>query len=329
VKIRALADSLAAALDRVAALEEGLAASEARATTYFNEMHEHSRHVAVLERERDAWKRETKAAQDEWADGLTRMKRIVAALEAKEAATREALEAWKDAFASDPALAYVLAEYRDERATPHEREMIQHALGLIESVWDTRHVDDKSPVNRGKTRQASLAAGSDSPLWPWQAHYERIVELVTRQAEDEGLWFFARTAPEAYLQQELRVLHALIEAGLPAGSDSPLGTAELRADAVDGGVESAAGNRLGRAASPSAGSASMVSPATGAGVEADGEQAAGADVGGSCHPRTTAPDTREVCQRCGNEWREHDAAIGAVCPPKPRAGSDSPRDEKP
>ena len=41
-----------------------------------------------------------------------------------------------------------------------------------------------------------------------------IVELlafVNQQAEDEGLWFEAQTAPEAYLQMELRRLHALIE----------------------------------------------------------------------------------------------------------------------
>jgi hypothetical protein len=43
---------------------------------------------------------------------------------------------------------------------------------------------------------------------------ERIVELVDQQAEDEGLWFIgsSRTMPEAYLQRELRRLHALIEA---------------------------------------------------------------------------------------------------------------------
>jgi hypothetical protein len=36
--------------------------------------------------------------------------------------------------------------------------------------------------------------------------------LVDRQAEDEGLWFLnPKTAPEAYLQQELRKLHAAIE----------------------------------------------------------------------------------------------------------------------
>ena len=36
-------------------------------------------------------------------------------------------------------------------------------------------------------------------------------EIVDEQAEDDGLWFVARTMPEAYLQQELRRLHAAIE----------------------------------------------------------------------------------------------------------------------
>ena len=35
--------------------------------------------------------------------------------------------------------------------------------------------------------------------------------IVNEQAEDDGLWFVAVTAPEAYLQQELRRLHAAIE----------------------------------------------------------------------------------------------------------------------
>jgi hypothetical protein len=51
-------------------------------------------------------------------------------------------------------------------------------------------------------------------------------ELVHRQAEDDGLWFDARYVTEAYLQQELRKLHAAIEAVTndlgPAGEhDSP------------------------------------------------------------------------------------------------------------
>ena len=39
----------------------------------------------------------------------------------------------------------------------------------------------------------------------------KILELVNKQAEDEGLWFIARTCPEAYLQAALRELHRVIE----------------------------------------------------------------------------------------------------------------------
>ena len=38
-----------------------------------------------------------------------------------------------------------------------------------------------------------------------------ILDLVNEQAEDDGLWFKAQYATEAYLQQELRRLHTLIE----------------------------------------------------------------------------------------------------------------------
>jgi hypothetical protein len=39
----------------------------------------------------------------------------------------------------------------------------------------------------------------------------RVAAVVVEQINDEGLWFEARTAPEAYLQQELRRLHGVIE----------------------------------------------------------------------------------------------------------------------
>ena len=41
-------------------------------------------------------------------------------------------------------------------------------------------------------------------------HVQRIID---EQAESEGLWFKAETAPEAHLQQELRRLHKAIEEG--------------------------------------------------------------------------------------------------------------------
>jgi hypothetical protein len=40
----------------------------------------------------------------------------------------------------------------------------------------------------------------------------KVTDLMNRQANDDGLWFRAQTAPEGYLQQELRALHAAIEA---------------------------------------------------------------------------------------------------------------------
>ena len=42
-------------------------------------------------------------------------------------------------------------------------------------------------------------------------HYKLIQKTVLQQAEDEGLWFIPTTASEAYVQQELRRLHAVIE----------------------------------------------------------------------------------------------------------------------
>lgn len=45
-----------------------------------------------------------------------------------------------------------------------------------------------------------------------RADFEGILQFVSAQAEDDGLWFIAESASEAYLQQELRKLHTKIEA---------------------------------------------------------------------------------------------------------------------
>ena len=52
------------------------------------------------------------------------------------------------------------------------------------------------------------------------AHARRIVD---KQAEDEGLWFEATTASEAYLQQGLRKLHAAIESESAKAPMPPVG----------------------------------------------------------------------------------------------------------
>ena len=58
-------------------------------------------------------------------------------------------------------------------------------------------------IARMETLEADLAALR-------QRHAEALA-LVARQAEDDGLWFIAHTAPEIYLQQALRALHAALE----------------------------------------------------------------------------------------------------------------------
>lgn len=50
---------------------------------------------------------------------------------------------------------------------------------------------------------------------------DQLRELVNQQAEDDGLWFQAQTAPEAYLQQELRKLHAAVESSAPTSPEAP------------------------------------------------------------------------------------------------------------
>ena len=38
-----------------------------------------------------------------------------------------------------------------------------------------------------------------------------LAKIIKEQGDDEGLWFDAKTAPEEYLQQELRRLHEVCE----------------------------------------------------------------------------------------------------------------------
>lgn len=58
--------------------------------------------------------------------------------------------------------------------------------------------------------------------------YSALLQLVQKQAEDKGLWFVAQTAPEAYLQQELRKLHAAVEYYSPS-APAPTWTCKARA----------------------------------------------------------------------------------------------------
>ena len=64
-----------------------------------------------------------------------------------------------------------------------------------------------------------------------EAENERLTEakeVIKVQAEDEGLWFLAKTAPEGYLQQELRRLHAIIEGDVLANPQEGMSLKEVK-----------------------------------------------------------------------------------------------------
>ena len=63
-----------------------------------------------------------------------------------------------------------------------------------------------------------------------EAERDRLRDIVRNQAEDAGLWFQAKTAPEGYLQQELRKLHAAIE----GKSQEDCARAALKGESRDG-----------------------------------------------------------------------------------------------
>jgi len=99
-----------------------------------------------------------------------------------------------------------------------DADLIERAADVAR---DSRNLDGETVII-GELIDRIKVLESDDHEWYLQAKriekLERVYEaakeprkLVDEQAEDEGLWFVAETAPEAYLQMHLRRLHALIE----------------------------------------------------------------------------------------------------------------------
>jgi hypothetical protein len=87
-----------------------------------------------------------------------------------------------------------------------EAELTQ--LRVLESRLSGVLVDSGVVVREDLVESVrELVAERDAAL----TRVARLKALVNEQAEDEGLWFRAQTAPEAYLQRALRQLHAAIE----------------------------------------------------------------------------------------------------------------------
>lgn len=87
-----------------------------------------------------------------------------------------------------------------------DRAVVQQALEALtncNSEHGHRCNRCDSEVDEGGKVASALRAALAQPSISQQ--------VVDEQAEDEGLWFRAETAAEAYLQQELRRLHAAVE----------------------------------------------------------------------------------------------------------------------
>ena len=87
------------------------------------------------------------------------------------------------------------------------KELRRDAIAIERMHGDTLTVEWRG-------HQASqLRAHADAleKLQRAEAELAKLRQMVAQQAEDDGLWFRAATAPEAYLQQELRRLHAAVE----------------------------------------------------------------------------------------------------------------------
>ena len=91
-------------------------------------------------------------------------------------------------------------------------DIINEASALeahIEALEGERDADWRKFVHLRDDNERIRVLGEE--LAQKEAYIEVLKKVANEQAENAGLWFRARTAPEEYLQNALRRLHALIE----------------------------------------------------------------------------------------------------------------------
>ncbi len=86
-------------------------------------------------------------------------------------------------------------------------------LEMVKALWEHAKDEDYPHVALVSSRyfQAVLDA-----LTLARQQVQQLQAVVNKQAEDDGLWFIATRASEAYLQQELRALHRAVESATAA-----------------------------------------------------------------------------------------------------------------
>lgn len=92
---------------------------------------------------------------------------------------------------------------------------------MIVTIGKTRYHAERAVAELVESLRAQLAAAQEAERTQFERDGLRVLELqaqlttiaavVNEQASDDGLWFIAEHATEAYLQAALRRLHAVIE----------------------------------------------------------------------------------------------------------------------
>lgn len=98
----------------------------------------------------------------------------------------------------------------EQEPDPNESECTAPGKGVIQS-WDYEGYSSGLYVREA---DACFIARSRTLVPSLIAAFDAIKAKVDSQAEDEGLWFHPETGPEAYLQGQLRELHAVIEGAI-------------------------------------------------------------------------------------------------------------------
>ena len=114
-------------------------------------------------------------------------------------------------FATPPEPAQPQSSIREPQAEPLYIECSNLPGPGPSLFYDVVDADGRS-VNVGKWTTHDNGTARLGPLFAGPRQSSAALAVVHEQAKDDGLWFHAQTASEAYLQQELRRLHVAVEA---------------------------------------------------------------------------------------------------------------------
>jgi len=142
------------------------------------------------------------ASEDE-EDTILRALSLLAAAEANDGTTPETddpnnIDSWRAT---------------KDRSRRLERERNGLALAHADALEENARLkSEMESLEQALTDPENQPSQFGTVMLEWhEAELAKLRQLVAQQAEDDGLWFNAATAPEAYLQQELRKLHAAVE----------------------------------------------------------------------------------------------------------------------